>query len=156
MKNMPVAKSRKKIPDITIGTTTTTLSLVDGLPSCWGEIIINDFKEKFIMSLDSWSLNDYQQQWREGLAKIHQQSQSCLVTSAQNLTTKPLVNWWVLYRHGDTIFIQNHLLFGKRFATKLAKIPFTPATCYDYIPPRETISDDGTPISEWSVKVDVL
>lgn len=126
---------------------------INGLLSCWGEIQINDFKETFIMSVEDWSINDYQSQWKDGLKKIEKDAASCLVTTVQNINTYPLVNLWALYRENDTIFIRNNLLFGKKFNKKVTAKPFTIINCYDYIPPKAITSEDGSKISEWVVKL---
>lgn len=128
------------------------ISSVYGMPCCVGEININSFKETFDMPLEWWTINDYKQQWHTGLARIKTHPFSCLVTEIQDPTKTPRVSFWPLYKEGDKIFIQNHLLFGKQFVKQLQKMPFTLETCYQFVGPREILADDNvTKISEWVV-----
>lgn len=128
----------------------TTISY--GMPCCVGEIQINEFKETFDMPTEWWSVEDYKQQWLEGLERIKTHNSSCLVATIQDPTKAPWVNMWVLYKEHDVVYIQNFLLQGKLFIKDLKKMPFTRETCYNFIDPRETLDSDGiTKISEWSV-----
>ena len=74
---------------------------IDGLLSCWGRIIIGDFSEQFLMSLGSWNMEEYKQQWREGIERIKTYPISCLITSVTKLTTNPRMNFWSLYKVDD-------------------------------------------------------
>ena len=64
---------------------------IDGLLSLWGQITIGNFTERFVIPLDSWSIDQYIQQWKEGLTHIKTHDVSCLVTAVQNLYTNPLI-----------------------------------------------------------------
>ena len=68
----------------------------------------------------------------------------------------PWINWWILYKVGDTIFVQNHLLVSYMYKEVIGEGPFTPDTCYNYIDKRITHTDDGRKISEWNVKIDYV
>ena len=130
------------------------LQQIWGLPSYTGEITIDSFKEEFDMPVGYWSKNDYEQQWRDGVRRIHLHDQSCLITKVQDPQIAPAkVNWWLLYKKGEKVYIHNQLLFGKKFRKKIEQRPFTTQTCYDYIPPYEPYSDDGTNVSEWTVNL---
>ena len=59
--------------------------MVEGVMSYWGQITVGDFSEKFVIPLDSWTLDEYLQQWREGLEHLKNHNISCLVIAAQNL-----------------------------------------------------------------------
>lgn len=93
-----------------------------GIPSCIGEVTINDFKETFDMPLDFWNKNDYQSQWKQGIERIKNNLQSCLVAEVQDPKIQPRASIWALYKVDEKIYIQNHLLFGKRFAKMLKNI----------------------------------
>lgn len=128
-----------------------------GVMCCTGEIFINSFKETFEMPIEWWSLKDYQQQWHEGLRRIKNENNSCLVTEVENLEESPRVSIWPLYKVGDIVFIQQHMLFGNTFKKQLKDMPFTPKTCYNFICKRERLSDDGiTPISEWKINLHAI
>lgn len=124
--------------------------IIDGIKGVWGEIRINNFRETFVMQTRWWSIPTYEKQWLEGLKRIKTHSRSCLITTVQDLPNAHLINMWPLYKDGNKVFIQNYLLFGKRLENMINKkqIPFTPDTCYQFIPRRRTISE-RTPLSQW-------
>lgn len=124
-----------------------------GLPSCIGEITLNNFKETFVMPLEWWHQKDYKQQWLEGLERIFTHKRSCLITSVQNPYLRPHINWWILYKEGDTIFIQNQIIFGSLYRQKMKHNPFDSKTCYRHLPKKRSIYTDGEKISEWRVSL---
>jgi CdiI N-terminal domain len=58
---------------------------------------------------------------------------------------------WPLYREGDRVHVQNTLVFLDQLPE-----PFDPAQPWRSTAPREVISDDGKPISEWTTSVGAL
>ena len=130
---------------------------INGILSCTGQITIGKFKETFGMPLNSWSLKDYQQQWKEGLERMKTHDVSCLVVSIENLASGyPTIELWTLHRQGDSIFFHNQLLFDEttgHFPMKLSD--FNSSNCYEFINPRianednQAINEDGEKISEW-------
>jgi hypothetical protein len=125
-----------------------------GLLSHVGQITIGDYKETFIMPLDNWTLEEYQQQWKEGLERIKSHAVSCLITSVQNLGTRhPSIEMWILYKEGKTIFIQQSLLINETVEHSMKLSEFNSKTCYQFIDPRETITESGQEISEWSINI---
>lgn len=142
---------------------TLTIKIIDkniaesyGIPCCIGEITIGDFKETFEMPLEFWTMDDYQTQWKNGIAHIKTHEQSCLVAEIQDPQKNPRASLWVLYKDNNTVHIQNHLLFGKRFAKMLKQQPFILENCYTFITPRETSSNEGIEISEWNINLDEI
>ena len=124
---------------------------IDGQLSYWMRITIGNFVERFLLPIENWSLNQYFKQWEEGIERIKIKNSSCLVTAVQNLNSMhPSIEQWVLYRENQAIFIQQQLLINEtvQFSNKLAN--FSSKTCYDFINPRKTITDEGKEISEWS------
>jgi hypothetical protein len=132
------------------------IGIIYNLPCYWGMIRINNFSEKFTMPISWWSLQDYKQQWVEGLERIYHMGTSCLVTSAQLLPDAPFINRWILYKEQDTIYVQNHILFGKRFKERFNDEQFNLLTCYQFINPRETDTEGEYKISEWNFKLSKL
>jgi hypothetical protein len=117
-----------------------------------GLLTIGDFQEYFYMPIDSWPLQQYKIQWKEGIQRLKTENSSCLITSIYKLKTRPAIEWWPLYKEGEIVYIQNHHFGGKIMEERGVGLPpFNQDTCYLYVPPRETLSDDGTKVSEWSV-----
>jgi hypothetical protein len=136
----------------------TNIQEFDDIPYCLGEIQIGNFRETFTIPVDYWTMQDYEKQWRAGIERIKMYDQSCLIFEMEDPTKAPLANTWVLYKDGDVVHIQNHLLFGKRFSTMLKKKgPFTMQTCYNFIKTRNTISKStGMKISEWDIDLEAV
>ena len=110
-----------------------------------GQITIGDFTESFMAPLAFWSTSDYQAQWKAGLLRILKgAAKSCLITEVHSPSGNPHVMWWLLYRSGTSVFIQNNLLLprnrGNRFAIQ---------SPYRNIPRRVTMNEEGLRISEW-------
>lgn len=125
--------------------------LVYGLPCALGQIKIGTaFKENFLMPLNLWSIKDYKIQWEQGLKRILVKNKSCLIISAQDFDKNPFINWWILYKKQDKIFIQNSLLFEENFK-RLVHGSFDLNSCYSFIPKRKITNEDGYKISEWNV-----
>jgi CdiI N-terminal domain len=76
-----------------------------------------------------------------------------LVTTVQSSITEPLVDWWVLYKENDIVFIQNELIVDETYKELINGKPFTLDTCYNYITPRITHTSEGDKISEWSINL---
>ena len=132
---------------------------INGLLSSAGRITIGDFTETFIMSLDSWTIEDYRQQWKEAIERIKTHDASCLVTTAQNISTYPFIMLWLLYKVENKIFLQNQLINTEileelNLPFKLSE--FNIKNCYNLITPREILSEDGETYSEWSVMLDEI
>ncbi|HVW99300.1 MAG TPA: hypothetical protein VHA52_02505, partial [Candidatus Babeliaceae bacterium] len=117
----------------------------------WGAIKINDFYEAFVIPLEYWGIEDYQKQWKEGLARIKSHDISCLVASVQDPLKAPLINWWILYKIGNEIVIQNQLLVEEYYEQEIGSNSFTPENCYNFISPRVSITEEGDNVSEWIV-----
>lgn len=129
------------------------------MPALEGEIRIGDYREFFVSSLlGNWSADDYDRQWQEGFERIKKHDQSCLVVSVQQACIKPrilgLINWWVLYKQGNRIYLQNKFFITKFYDLYIGSGEFNPNTCYKYIPTRRTHTTDGTKISEWYVDLE--
>lgn len=123
---------------------------------CIGEIQVADLQETFEMPLKYWSQNDYKQQWKNAIKRIVTHEQSCFVIELELTKTAPRANLWILYKDGDIVHMQNKILFGLRFINMLKKEPFTMETCYNFIRPRRTKTDDGMKISEWNIELEAI
>jgi CdiI N-terminal domain len=117
-----------------------------------GSIRIGEFEEVFEMVFEYWSLPRYMAQWREGVKRIIDgHSMSCLLTSVTNPVTANFIFWWPIYRVQETVVFQNQMLF-----LDLLNEPFDVNNPYQFVDPRETVSEDGLPISEWQTTVNEL
>jgi hypothetical protein len=110
-----------------------------------GEIALDDFVENFETPLTYWDADRYEKQWRQGLDRLLAgASRSCLITSMLSPNYEVFGVWWKLYREGPQIVVQNQLLLSDVLARE-----FDPEDPYKSIPDRVSLSEDGTPVSEW-------
>jgi len=117
-----------------------------------GEIRAGQFHEQFEASIEFWNKIQYQIHWHTQILKIlDKNDKSCLITSITNPSTANFIFWWPIYKIGDLCFIQNQILF----LDKLFE-PFDPANPCRYVPDRQTITEDGDPISEWVISLNDL
>jgi hypothetical protein len=117
-----------------------------------GLIEMGSFQERFKASLTYWNADNYQRHWRQAVARIIQSSTtSCLISSMYNPTNANFIVWYPMYRVGDTVFIQNQILFLDELP-----LPFNENDPFSSIPERRTISDGGELLSEWSVPLEDL
>lgn len=111
----------------------------------------DETKETIFCSIDTWSLEDYKRQWKEALERLKDHDRSCLVVGYTRIKNNPGIEWWPLYRIGNTVYIQNQVVWLEEYKNRIGDKPFTPDTCYDFIHDRRTVDEDGRNLSEWSV-----
>jgi hypothetical protein len=118
----------------------------------WGQITIGSFVERFIAPLGYWSKGEYEEQWNSGISRIiGPHDVSCLITSMRDPATANFIFWWPLYRIGETVYVQNQLVFVEQL-----KMPFDPMDPYVQIPPRVTLNEEGETVSEWPVPLQAI
>jgi hypothetical protein len=111
-----------------------------------GEIEICNLQTQY------WSLNDYYGQWVEALNRvIDQLLPAAMITSIVDSDAAANVVAWILFPLTDgNVAIQQRILLSDKFIGPLGVID------YDMLRQRETIDEDGNPVSEWSVKIEDL
>jgi hypothetical protein len=116
-----------------------------------GEIQINDFIEGLYIPLDWWSIDDYLAQWNDAMQRLQTYSTSCFVVTIHNPSIRPFIDWWLLYKIGDKIYIHNQWIFDEIYREFIGNKPFTRENCYDFIPEYHTDTEDGNKASEWVI-----
>ena len=123
-----------------------------GSPLSYGCITIGNFHERFEASVEFWSETDYVCHWQRSIQRIIERvSTSCLITSLTDPKTATFLFWWPIYRLGDVVYFQNHVLFLDEIGAD-----FDPQNPYRFVRDRETVSEDGSPVSEWSAPISSL
>jgi hypothetical protein len=119
------------------------------MPHCnIGEICIGSFREKFASDTTFWPRSRYEQQWIAAARQIMTAARAAMITSLVEPSSSNFVRWWALYRDGDSIAMQEQLCFLDELHES-----FDPERVGRYVRQRETISEDGQPISEWFTTV---
>lgn len=114
-----------------------------------GRICIGSFEEEFEMVFEYWTPAQYKRQWREGVRRIvDNRPTSCLLTSIGDPTTANFFFWWPIYRVYDRICVQNQMLFLDDLEES-----FDLSDPYRSVRARETVSEDGSRISEWQTTI---
>lgn len=113
-----------------------------------GKICFGNFNEYFEASLSFWKAENYRQQWIEAAKKIFEFDRTAFITNLSNPETANFIVWWIAWKSGETIFIQNHLLF----LNKLSE-PFDLKNPYKFINSREIETEEGEKISEWKISL---
>ncbi len=120
-----------------------------------GEIALDDFNETIVIPTEYWSKEKYEHQWKEAITRIVSSDDdisSMLMVSMYDPQKANFLVAWPLYKIGSSVYVQNNLIFMNTL-----RRPFNEQRIYDFVPQRETISEDtGEPISEWQLSLDDL
>ena len=113
-------------------------------------ITIGDFVESCPLVGD-WPASQYQTRWIKSLQSLVQGQTSValpLGTRISGLNDAPLI--WVFFRDSEDVFVQQVMLApGSEWEIGSDGELISSA-------PRETMSEDGEPISEWQTDVDAI
>lgn len=123
--------------------------------SVMGKLSLSDYHTTLYMPLDFWTIADYKQQWKEGLKRLKDHNQSCLVATIHDPEMRTFVDWWLLYKVGNDVYVQNQLIIADIYQHQIGNKSFTIDNCYDFIQPRvinEGKKEDEK-VSEWMVSL---
>lgn len=115
-----------------------------------GKLEIGGFSEGFHAPISHWDRKQYLSQWMKGFEAILEDSnKSAFITAMYDPTKANFIFWWVMYLVGSDVYIQNHVLLMDELDE-----PFDEFDFQKFVPERETVTEDGEPISEWKVSID--
>jgi hypothetical protein len=122
-----------------------------GIEVLQGRLQLGEFQEDFFAPATHWSKDDYENQWRQGLTRlVERRLPSCLITAIGEPAETGVI-WWLLYPDGEMVHVQNQYLIPD-----VLTVPFEVDDPYRFISPRETVSTEGGPISEWHLPMSSL
>lgn len=88
----------------------------------------------------------------EGFERTKTHNVSCLITSITTLEVNPRISFWALYKIGDEIFFQPHILAGVIMEErKVGFPPYNAQSCYLYVHPRRIYNSENQKLDEWSI-----
>jgi hypothetical protein len=117
-----------------------------------GIITIGEFQEPFLSSLAFWAASDYSYHWREAVLRLLSgNNHSALITDMYDPSLSDCIEWWTMYRVKDMLYVQNSLLIFSEINK-----PFDLSNPFRYIPKRRKVTEEGRPVSEWSVPFNAL
>jgi hypothetical protein len=115
------------------------------------KIQIGDAQEYFDVFLGWWTINDYERQWAEALERLKKHNKSCFVVAIDDPARRKFIEWWPLYKIGNKIHVQNHIVVDDIYEEKIGNNIFTRENCYNFVPEYRSHTQDGNKISEWVV-----
>jgi hypothetical protein len=115
-----------------------------------GLLVLGEAKEYFGSSLYRWSQKDYESQWRHAVKSLlNGGSKAALITEyVGGLEVATHLEWWPMYLVGNTVFVQDQLLFYDQLAE-----PFSVERAFSFLLDRRTENEEGKKISEWAVGI---
>ena len=119
------------------------------IPSAIGKIVIGNFEEEFASSLFEWSRTDYEGQWRNAVqAILHGESKAALIVEYISPLKSNKLVWWPMYRFGESIHIQNHILFFDQHPEV-----FSLDRAFSFLPDCRETNEDRVSISTWTTSL---
>ena len=123
-----------------------------------GKITVGTFTERFYMYLNFWDLNDYKQQWREGLERIKTHDSYCLI--ADLIVIDHIINLQIYYLHkiNNKILVMYQMyrpgIFKDLLNEPLPFNPFNTEERYKNLPPLRYKDEDGNNLETWEADLD--
>ena len=123
----------------------------DNTPSAIGEILLGDYRDTFAATLFEWSRPQYEASWRFELTRLLDGADRAVLLTQLLIPGKSgLPNWWALYRgERNEVVIQEHFGINEKLF-----IRFSPQNPSESLKDRRAFTDNGRPISEWTVKTE--
>jgi hypothetical protein len=115
-------------------------------PAITGSICIGQYKNTFKMNVSLWSVDDYKQQWKKGIARLQKYTSTCLIT----WVAKPIdgLSRWLLYKHDNKIIFYHDHFYGIDYAEKIGGVLLTKENCYNFIPNEQEYLEKYR-VKEW-------
>ena len=118
-------------------------------PCAPGLLVMGESKEGFCSSLYEWSKQQYESQWQRAIhVLLNESPKAALIVEYIGPDAASHLEWWAMYREGETVYLQDQLLFYSHL-----KEPFSLDAPFASLRDRETINTEGRQISEWSVSL---
>ena len=114
-----------------------------------GLITLGDHAQGFASALDLWGRRDYEAQWMAAARRLLEgEDRSAFFTSVRDPATVEHLQWWPVWREGERLYVQEHLLMLKQLEP-----PFNLSDPFVHIHERQQISEGGHRISEWRLRL---
>ena len=112
-----------------------------------GVIQLGEHQEFFHAFVGFWSAEEYQASWATAMRRLAGGAEvSCLLTSVSDPAEANFLTSWPLYRNGDDVYVQNHLIFIDELDHA-----FDLDAPWESIDPHTRVDEDGNRISEWLI-----
>ena len=112
-----------------------------------GELLLGTAaRHCFLVDLRVWEIGDYEQQWKEGVARLVQGAPSSALMSAYRGSGNQPHLLWALWRDHSYLYLQEHPVIVSELEQ-----PFNPGDPYEHVGERIPASEHGLAIPEWRV-----
>lgn len=125
-----------------------------GEVASWATIEIGDFSEDFIVSLNYWSVKDYQKQWINALDELitgDEHGRAILIAGMYD-PEKPKFRFaamvWSLYREDQKVYVRNQWIQHNE-----VEKPFDSKKIAEHLDDRKPLNKEGLQISEWQTTI---
>ena len=116
----------------------------EGWPHAVGELTLGDYSERFEASLVHWSMREYEEQWRQAIARLGGGApSSALITSYGGPAVISTI--WPVWREGREAVFQERLVVPGDAGAALE-----PARAYEQLGARVSVGEEA-PVSEWTI-----
>ena len=110
----------------------------------YGEIQIDNFRERFYPDFSFWSRADYYAHWRQASDALDAGQAVSFIQCMYDSATSNFYQVWAAYPcNGEVIFQEQLLILDE------IKADFNAQYMHLNAQPYEAVSEDGDPISEW-------
>lgn len=116
-----------------------------GSPTGIGTISIGDFQENFRMNFTFWTPADYKIHWGKSAQRALRADGALFIASITDPASSNFIMTWPCYRIGEQIVFQQCIIFLDELPE-----PFDILTAHRYLPRRETETEEGETVSEWT------
>ena len=111
-----------------------------------GGIELGGASDSFAADLGTWSPQDYEAQWREAIARLAGGERSSALITSYGGPRATFHSVWPMWRIKDQVIFHEQLVPGEVVAG-----PDIAAHFYAAVGDHRTHSEEGEPISEWTV-----
>ena len=114
-----------------------------------GLITLGDHTQGFVAALDYWNRRQYEAQWIAAARRLLDgEDCTAFLTSLSDPATVDYQRWWPVWREGERLYAQEHLLTLKQLDR-----PFDVSDPYVHIQERQQTSEGGHRIAEWRLRL---
>ena len=114
----------------------------------WGRITLGHFTEEFQAPLLDWAPGDYTAQWLEAAERLIKGAPVAVFLTHMVHPEAAYHLGWPAWRDGEQVYVQERLFLREQLAGD-----FDPEYPEVHTGPRQEISDEGRPISQWVVSM---
>jgi hypothetical protein len=116
-----------------------------------GTLWLGEHRETFVATIGSWSEEDYIRSWQRAVGEVLATplSRAALITSVAGEQACPFLRWWPMYRKGQAVLFQEHLVLERPPGWSWSEP-------WRHMEAHLQLNEDGERISEWVLPVESL